>query len=151
MLVHVPLLVRYPPLVKAGKYSEGTELVDVVPAVADALGVPLDAEWQGESLIPLTQGIGTGYPRMSMTSMYEDAHGARIGKWKVRVSGGGATRVFDMVADYDEKHELTEATIGARLVLDPLWLFRTFNLEWKKSQWGNAANVTARFAQDLGE
>jgi len=36
-------------------------------------------------------------------------------------------------------------------VLDPLWLLRSFNVEWKKSQWGNAANVTARFATDLGE
>ncbi len=154
MLVHVPLLVRYPALLKPGTYSEGTELVDVVPTMADALGVQMDAEWQGQSLIPLTHGVGAGYPRMSMTSMYEDAHGARIGPWKVRIQGGTTLRVFDLAADPDEMKDLAgdaSAGIGARTVLDPLWLLRTYNLEWKKSQWGNAANVTARFAQDLGE
>ncbi len=154
MLVHVPLLVRYPPMIGAGKFSEGTELVDVVPTVADALGVPLDAEWQGESLLPLSWGVGRGYPRMSMTSMYEDSHGARIGHWKVRISGGSALRVFDLARDPDEMKNLAgqaSASIGARLVLDPLWLLRANNLEWRKSQWGNAANVSARFAQDLGE
>ena len=39
----------------------------------------------------------------------------------------------------------------ARLLLDPMWLLRTWNVEWKKSQWGNAAAVTSRFAADLGE
>lgn len=154
MLVHVPLLIHYPPLFKAGKYTEGTELVDVVPSLADALGVQMDAEWQGQSLIPLTQGVGGGYPRLSFTSMYEDAHGARLGHWKVRVSGGSNLRVYDLKADPDEMKDLAgepTAEIGGRAVLDPLWLLRTFNLEWKKSQWGNAANVTARLAQDLGE
>lgn len=154
MLVHVPLLVRYPPMVGAGKFTEGTELVDVVPTVADALGVQMDAEWQGQSLLPLSWGVGGGYPRMSMTSMYEDSHGARIGHWKVRINGGSNLRVFDLGRDADEMKNLAgdpSAAIGARLVLDPLWMLRTHNLEWKKSQWGNAANVTARFAQDLGE
>src|SRR4029079_16811033 len=94
MLVHVPLLVRYPPLVKAGRYTEGTEIIDIVPTVSDALGVQLDAEWQGQSLIPLTQGVGAGYPRMSMTSMYEDAHGARIGPWKATIHRGAHPRAY---------------------------------------------------------
>lgn len=154
MLVHVPLLIHYPPLFKTGKFTEGTELIDVVPTIADALGVQMDAEWQGQSLVPLTQGVGAGYPRLSMTSMYEDAHGARLGHWKVRTSGGSKLLVYDLKADADEMKNLAGepgAEIGGRAVLDPLWLLRTFNLEWKKSQWGNAANVSARFAQDLGE
>lgn len=154
MLVHVPLLVHYPAMVKPGKYTEGTELIDVVPTVADALGVQMDAEWQGQSLLPLTWGVGGGYPRMSMTSMYEDSHGARIGPWKVRVNGGSNLRIYDLRRDPDEMKNLAGdpgSTIGGRLVLDPLWILRTWNKEWKKSQWGNAANVTARFAQDLGE
>jgi hypothetical protein len=91
---------------------------------------------------------------MSLTSMYEDQHGARIGHWKARITGGTNTRVFDLARDADESKNIAgdpSAAIGTRLVLDPLWLLRTYNKEWKKSQWGNAANVTARFAQDLGE
>ncbi len=154
MLVHVPLLVRYPPMVGAAKITEGSELIDVVPTIADALGVQMDAEWQGQSLLPLSWGAGGGYPRMSMSSMYEDSHGARIGHWKVRISGGSGLKVYDLGRDADEMKNIAadpSAHIGARLVLDPLWLLRSYNKEWKKSQWGNAANVTARFAQDLGE
>ena len=86
--------------------------------------------------------------------MYEDSHGARLGDWKVRISGGANLRVYDLATDADEMKSLTgdaAAAIGGRTVLDPLWLFRTFNKEWKKSVWGNAANVSARFAEDMGE
>jgi hypothetical protein len=37
------------------------------------------------------------------------------------------------------------------MLLDALWMFRQHNAEWKKSQWGNPAVVTSRFASDLGE
>ena len=52
-------------LFKAGKYTEGTELIDVVPTIADALGVQMDAEWQGQSLIPLVVG-GQGLARLAL-------------------------------------------------------------------------------------
>ncbi|MBK9033836.1 MAG: sulfatase [Myxococcales bacterium] len=154
MLVHVPLLIHYPPMFPAGKHAEGTELIDVVPTVADALGVQTDPEWQGQSLVPLANGVGAGYGRLSLSSMYEDSHGARLGDWKVRISGGANLRVYDLAADPDEMKSLTgdaAAAIGGRTVLDPLWLLRTFNKDWKKSVWGNAANVSARFAEDMGE
>jgi arylsulfatase A-like enzyme len=153
MLIHVPLLIHYPPLFGAGKRTEGTEVIDIVPTLADALGVAIDPEWQGESLIPLSHGIGGGYPRLSFNSMYEDQHAGRIGRWKVRVSSG-KTRVFDLGADPDEMKDIAgtpQAAVGGRSVLDPLWMLRAHNVEWKKSQWGNAANVSARFASDLGE
>jgi arylsulfatase A-like enzyme len=154
MLVHVPLVIHYPPMFPGGKIVEGADIVDVLPTVADALGVAHDPEWQGESLIPLAGGVGRGYPRMSFNSMYEDAHGARILHWKARLSGGNAPRVYDLSSDPEEMKDIWgqgEAAIGGRAVLDPAWLFRSFNKEWKKSQWGNAANVTGRFATDLGE
>jgi len=154
MLIHTPLLVHYPPLVAPGAYSEGTEVVDIVPTIADALGVQVDPEWQGESLIPLTQGVNRGYARLSFNSMYEDQHAGRIGPWKVRVSGGGNLRVFDLGTDPKEMKDLAgqpSAAIGSRMVLDAVWLMRQWNPEWKKAQWGNAANVSARFAADMGE
>jgi arylsulfatase A-like enzyme len=154
MLIHVPLLVRYPPMVAAGRYTEGVESVDIVPTIADALGVAMDPEWQGESLLPLTAGVGRGYPKMSFNSMYEDGHAGRILHWKARIKGGNPPAIFDFSSDAEEKNDLWgkgDAAIGARAVLDPLWMLRSYNMEWKKSQWGNVANVTSRFAADLGE
>ncbi|HTJ42696.1 MAG TPA: sulfatase [Kofleriaceae bacterium] len=154
MLVHVPLLIHYPPMFPAGKIAEGTEGIDIVPTIADALGVAMDPEWQGVSLIPLANGIGRGYPLMSVSSMYEDAHGPRISHWKMKIAGGNTPRLYDLSHDPDEMKDLwgqASAEIGARAVLDPVWMLRAFNLDWKKSQWGNEANVSSRFASDLGE
>jgi arylsulfatase A-like enzyme len=154
MLVHVPLLIHYPAMFPAGKIAEGSEGIDILPTMADALGAAMDPEWQGESLIPLAGGVGRGYPRLSLSSMYERAHGPRIAQWKMRINGGSAPRLYDLASDPDEMKDLwgrPEAEVGARAVLDPVWILRTWNKDWKKSQWGNAANVTARFAADLGE
>lgn len=153
-LIHVPLLIHYPPLFPAGKHASGTEGVDIVPTLADALGQPVDPEWQGMSLVGLANGT-VGYPLMSTSSQYENFHGGRIGHWKLRLAGTGAPQLYNLAKDRGETRDLWNSgpasAIGARLLLDPMWLLRTWNAEWKKSQWGNAAVVTSRFAADLGE
>jgi arylsulfatase A-like enzyme len=154
MLIHVPLLVHYPPLVGTAAVTEAAESVDIVPTIADALGAPVDPEWQGQSLIPLSHGVGAGYPGMSFNSMYEDQAAGRIGHWKVRAAGAGTYKVFDLATDPTEMKDIAgqpQSAIGGRMVLDALWLMRSLNPDWKKAQWGNAANVSARFAADLGE
>jgi arylsulfatase A-like enzyme len=152
-LLHVPLLIHYPPLFPAGKVTEGTESIDIVPTLADALGVATDPEWQGMSLIPVANGAG-GYPLMSFSSQYENGHAGRIGHWKLKLMGTGAPRLYNLAKDPEERDDLygkASAEIGARMLLDPMWTLRNWNVEWKKSQWGNAADVSSRFASDLGE
>jgi arylsulfatase A-like enzyme len=152
-LVHVPLIIHYPPLFPTGRVTEGAEGIDIVPTLADALGVATDPEWQGASLLPVANGAG-GYPLMSFSSQYENGHVGRIGHWKVKLTGTGAPRVYNLTKDRDERKDLwgsPTAQIGARMLLDPIWILRQWNLEWKKSQWGNAAAVSSRFASDLGE
>ena len=152
-LLHVPLMVHYPAMFPAGKYTEGTEGVDIVPTMADALGVPTDADWQGMSLLPIANGAG-GYPLMSFSSQYENGHGGRIGHWKIKLMGGAAPKLYDLSKDPGEKEDAygsSSTAIPARVLLDPMWMLRTWNSEWRKSQWGNAADVSSRFASDLGE
>lgn len=150
-LVHVPLLIHYPAMFPSAKITEGTEGIDIVPTLADALGVATDPEWQGQSLIGLANG-GGGYPLMSFSSRYELGHAARVGHWKAHLMATGSPKIFDLAKDKGEKSDLWgKSAIGTRLVLDPAWILRTWNFEWKKSQWGNAADVSSRFAADLGE
>jgi arylsulfatase A-like enzyme len=152
-LIHVPLVVHYPPVFPAVRISEGTEGIDIVPTVADVLGVQADPEWQGMSLVGLANGTG-GYPLMSVSSQYENAHGGRIGHWKLKLIGTQTPKLYNLARDPEERTDLwgkPTAEIGARLLLDPMWILRSWNVEWKKSQWGNAAAVTSRFAADLGE
>jgi arylsulfatase A-like enzyme len=150
-VVHVPLLIHYPPMFPAAKVYAGTEHVDIVPTLADVLGVPTDPEWQGMSLLPLAHGADK-YPLLAMSTAYENMHAGRIGNWKLQLKGGATPRLWNLAKDPDEKNDVWgKAHIGARLLLDPMWQLRAWNVEWKKSQWGNAAAVTSRFAADLGE
>jgi arylsulfatase A-like enzyme len=152
-LIHVPLLVRYPPMFPAGKIASGTEGIDITPTLADALGVAHDPEWQGMSLIGLANGAVT-YPLIATSSQYDNFHGGRIGHWKLRLAGTGTPQLYDLAKDHGENKDLfgtPGSSIGARLLLDPMWLLRIWNSDWKKSQWGNAAVVSSRFAADLGE
>ena len=152
-LLHVPLLIHYPPMLPAAKISEGAEAIDILPTLADALGVATDPEWQGMSLIPLANG-GGGYPLMSFSSQYENSHAGRIGHWKVKLMGTGQPHLYDLAKDAAEKTDIygkASSEIGARSLLDPMWMLRQWNVEWKKAQWGNAADVSSRFASDLGE
>jgi arylsulfatase A-like enzyme len=151
-LVYVPLVIHYPPLFPPGRVSEGAEVVDIVPTLADALGVDPDENWQGESLIPLAQGVGRGYPRLSMASKYENGHAGRMGRWKVYTAGGAKSELYDVVDELVEKTDrAAEKPMALRMVSDALWMLRANNAEWRKSRWGNPANVKAAFAADMGE
>lgn len=55
--IRVPLMVRYPRLVKPGSVCEQTALnVDIVPTMLELAGVDLPATMQGRSLVPLLKG-----------------------------------------------------------------------------------------------
>ncbi len=151
-LIHVPLLMHYPPMLPGGDIAEGAEVLDVVPTLADILGVPMDPEWQGESLVPLAHGVGRGYPRMSMASLFERAHAGRMGPWKIIAAGSDKPRVYNLVEEPGEDRDRVDQNpIARRFLSDPLWLLRTYNRQWRKSQWGNAANVKPAFAASFGE
>jgi arylsulfatase A-like enzyme len=129
----------------------GTEGIDIVPTLADVLGVATDPEWQGASLLPLAHGA-VEYPQLAVSSAYENSHAGRLGKWKMQLKGGGAPRLWNLAKDPEERNDLWgSAHVAARALLDPMWMLRASNVEWKKSQWGNAAAVSSRFAADLGE
>ncbi len=149
-LIHVPLLIHYPPLFPGSRVEEGAEVVDIVPTIADALGVKPDPSWQGESLLAISNGIGRGYPRLSMASHVEIIHAARIGPWKLRAAGAQTPRLYRLDKDPRESENIVgKNPLGRQFVEDALWMLRVHNKSWKKSRWGNPANVTAHFAADL--
>ena len=55
--IRVPLLVRYPPLVKAGTVIDQFAVsVDLAPTILDLAHVKGDQKYDGESLVPLLKG-----------------------------------------------------------------------------------------------
>ena len=150
-LIHVPMLIHYPPLFPTGKVASGSEGIDIVPTLADVLGVPLDAEWQGASLVPLANGQVV-YPQLAMSSQYENFHGGRLGPWKIRLAGPNPPKLFNLGKDPAEKKDVyASSPLAARVLVDAMWMLRAYNVDWKKAAWGSAADVTSRFAADLGE
>ena len=152
-LIRVPLLVYDPARLPGGTIiEEGADGVDVLPTMLDALGKPLFAAAQGESLVPLAQGIGRGWPRPSYASQYEYAHAMRIGRWKIRVSNLGIPIVADLVEDAGETKDYAQARpIERRMLTDNLGLFLALRKQWKKSAWGVTTNVSAAGAAALDE
>jgi len=150
-LVHVPLLISYPPLFPPGKsVSEGVEIIDLLPTIVEALGGKVPAEAQGESLIGLAQGEGAGYPRPAIASQYELAHTMRLGRWKLSVFGSGEVRLFDAATDAAESKELSAARpVEKRFITDAMGMWMAYQSQWKKSRWGVASNQKAELARDL--
>jgi arylsulfatase A-like enzyme len=150
-LVHVPLLIYYPPLFPPGTaVPEGAESVDVLPTLIDALGGKIPDGMQGESLIGLAQGVGRGYPRPSIASQYEDAHGMRLGEWKAILRSGGGLHVYDAVRDHLEKTDLAATRpVERRFLTDALSTFLLHQKEWRKRRWGVASNGSPQLAEDL--
>ena len=150
-LIHVPMWIYYPPLFPAGKVvQEGAELIDLLPTLTDALGVATPKEVQGESLLPLAQGQGAGYPRPAIASQYELAHTMRLGRYKLWVGGSGQIKLYDGQEDPGEQKELTaEQPIAYRFIADAMGLWMAYQSQWKKSRWGVASNHTPELPADL--
>jgi arylsulfatase A-like enzyme len=150
-LVHIPFVISYPPLFPAGKtVEEGVELIDVMPTILDALGGKPAADAQGESLVPLAQGVGAGYPRPAIASQYELAHTMRLGRWKLWVGGSGDLKLIDAASDPLGKNELeSQRPYERRFVADSLGLWMAYQSKWHKTRWGVASNLKPAFSADL--
>ncbi len=150
-LVAVPLLIHYPPLFGKGVVvKQGVDTLSIMPTLLDALGVPIPETVQGESLLPLAQGVGAGYPRPSIASQYELAHAIRLERWKLRVGHVGRTELYDVESKQAEHQELSKSRpTEVRWLTDALSTWLTYQDRWRSTRWGVASNHSAALAEDL--
>lgn len=147
-LIHVPLLVRYPPAFPAGKRVAGLcELVDVPTTIAELVpGAKLGEGVTGRSLVPerfvprpfvVVEGdpYFGHFERMASAAGFQRDVGAfaqpllalRTLEKKLVLQGRAAPRLYDVRTDRDEVHDLLGTDLsGAEALLQQLE-------EWRKA------------------
>jgi len=123
--IRVPLLVRYPKLIKAGTKVDPIALnVDVLPTLLELAGAPVPSDVHGKSLVPLLKGETPGDWRKAALLEYvqEDRYprvatwdAVRGDRWKlIRYSDlQGMDELYDLQADPHEMTNLIHAPEAA--------------------------------------
>ncbi len=116
-VLHVPLILRYPGKVPAGKRVSGyNQHKDLVPTLLDLAGIETDARFDGQSLMPMARGeqasLDSEFYITECTWMRK--HGWRTPEWKLMVAlepdfhFKPPVELYNLVADPDENNNLAE-------------------------------------------
>jgi arylsulfatase A-like enzyme len=108
-LLHVPLILRLPGVLPAGRRVAATaRLIDVAPTVLELVGAPEpDSSWEGKSLLPLidgTEGSSPGWIAFSERVLYGlEQKAAQSDRWKwIAHLDQGRLELYDLAADPGE-------------------------------------------------
>lgn len=128
--LHVPLVIRYPGKVPAGKRVSGfTHHKDLVPTVLELAGIETDKTFDGRSVLPLISGeVASHESEFYITECtWMRKHGWRTPEWKLIVAlepdfhFKPMVELYNLVQDPEENHNLAEsepelvATLKARM------------------------------------
>lgn len=91
-LLHVPLVLHHPPSLTGRRVlSEVVELVDLLPTLADWLGLPTPPGAQGRSLLPLVDSyVRRPFERRPALALGAGQASARGERWRLVVELGGS-------------------------------------------------------------
>jgi len=130
--IRIPLLVRYPPRIKAGSVSNDLVLtIDLAPTVLSLAGVTPPASMEGRSLVPILSGEPRDWRKSFLVEYYSDTVFPRVltmGYSAVRTDRykyieyrelQNMNELYDLQADPFEEHNLISAP-AAVPILDSL-------------------------------
>lgn len=115
--LHVPLIIRYPPLVPAGKRIAGyNRHQDLVPTILDLAGIDPGIAFDGLSLIPMVRGeIASFDSEFYITECtWMRKHGWRTPEWKLILAlepdfhFKPPVELYNLIEDPGENHNLAE-------------------------------------------
>ena len=114
--IRVPLMMRYPPRIRAGTVSDKMVLdLDIPPTLLDLAKVPIPNAFQGKSLMPLLERPGVEWRKDWLYEYYEypayenipPCRGVRTKRYKyIEYFTQNAYELYDLETDPDEVHNL---------------------------------------------
>jgi arylsulfatase A-like enzyme len=115
--VHIPMIIKYPGQREGRRVATPVHLADVLPTVAEVVGLTVSEPIYGQPLVgePELRGLRTSLtrPKFMFRRMPQRRDhrltGWRKGKWKLEAWSSGESRLFDLEADPGEKVDLAEA------------------------------------------
>ncbi len=151
-LVHVPLIMYYPPLIPAQTVVDaGVDIVDVLPTILDVIDVEATADKQGKSVLPLIYNQHGGYPEPAAATQYLMHYAMQLEQWKLYLRRGDF-QLYDRSQDPLEKTNVAaDHPLASRWLLDSVGWFRAHREAWDKQSWGTASNVSAEFLERINE
>jgi arylsulfatase A-like enzyme len=147
--IRVPLIVRWPHNVPAGKRIRAlVQGIDIPTTILDAAGVELPETFQGRSLLPLTRGeTEGGYEFIfSNQGLWQAKRVISDGRWKlIRAIDNGfwpapALELYDLENDPGELNNLAESELRKAMELE-LRLRR-----WEDAQLGGGLDPLRKIA-----
>lgn len=116
--LHVPLIIRYPGHVPAGRRVAGfNRHQDLVPTLLELAGIEADIRFDGRSLMPLVRGEVASYESEFYITecTWMRKHGWRTPQWKLILAlepdfhWKPPVELYNLVEDPGENHNLAEA------------------------------------------
>ncbi len=123
-MVRVPLAVRFPGRIAAGRNSEAlVSNIDTAPTFLDAAGLAFKRPVDGQSLLPLAEGRLQAWREdlMSETHGHMEEHIGRLivtGRWKYVANRGQLDELYDLEKDPYELRNLASDPGHAAVVAD---------------------------------
>jgi arylsulfatase A-like enzyme len=144
-LVSVPLMIRWPASLKAGRFEAGADGVDLIPTLAALMGTQLKDPVQGRDL-SAQLSVSDAYPQATMASQGKDQFALAVGPAKVIYRGPGSLQVFNLKKDNSEAKDISEShPITTLSALDPLLLYLARPRSWSKSKYGAPNALSSGF------
>ena len=109
-LLHVPMFVRHPGLpadrASVRELGDDVGLVDVLPTIFDALGLPVPEGVSGRSFLPALLGHTSTAPVATVSGFMENWRTVTLADLKLIHRANGTFRLFDLSVDPREEHDL---------------------------------------------
>ncbi len=148
-LINVPLMIRWPKSIGAGRFEAGADGVDLLPTLATLIGAKFNDKVQGRDLSE-QHSVSDAYPQAVMASKGVEQFTLKVGPAKVIYRGPGSVEAYNLDTDLKESKNLSDThPILTQTALDPLAIYLSRPRTWSKKTFGAANALSSDFPKSF--